>query len=100
MKEICSDTIEVKESIHKIRITLHGMTTTGDIVVDCQYSDGTHNVLFYKLNDNNIKLNNQLTMDEQATMTLMPTDDFVYSDTGSNSGLISWNLPTNVRTVY
>lgn len=77
-------------------ITLHGITSAGDIVVDCQYSDGTHNVLFYKLNGDCIKFQNELSMDAQATMTLMPTDDFVYSDTDSNTGLISWNLPTNV----
>lgn len=72
------------------------MTSTGDIVVDCQYSDSTHDVYLYTLSENSIELKNQLSMDEQATMTLMPTDDFVYSDTGSNSGLTSWNLPTNV----
>lgn len=100
VEEIESDIYTTRESVSKMKnVTLHGMTSAGDIVVDCQFSDGTHHVLFYKLKDNKLILKNELDMDDQATMTLMPTDDFVYSDTTHNSGLISWNLPTNVRVI-
>ena len=97
VEEISSEIYNIKESISKMKgVTLHGMTSAGDVVVDLQFSDATHEVLFYKLKESTLKLRDTLAMDDQATMTLMPTDDFVYSDTGHNSGLISWNLPTNV----
>lgn len=80
----------------RMSVTLHGMTRGGDIVVDCKYSDGSHTVLIYKHKNGEITIADQLQMNSCATMTLMPTDDFVYSDTGEHSGLTSWNLPTNV----
>ena len=96
MEELCSPAWTSKEHINKMKVTLHGMTSGGDIVVDCQYSDGSHTVLIYKLKDEKITPADELQMNSCATMTLMPTDDFVYSDTGNHTGLTSWNLPTNV----
>jgi len=72
------------------------MTTNGDIVMDCQASDSTHTVHLYKYAEGKVVPTRSLHMDQSATMTLMPSDDFVYSDTGSNSGLISWHLPSDV----
>ncbi|XP_067936802.1 uncharacterized protein [Watersipora subatra] len=100
MKETCSNNFEWKEHIAKLKINLLGMTSTGDILVSCKYSDATHKVLCYKMENGAIELDNDIEMDERATMTLMPTDDFVYSDTGSHSGLISWHLPTNATKIF
>jgi len=76
VKEITSDIFNLKEHTSKMKITLHGMTSAGEIVVDCKFSDMTHNVLFYKLQGESLVLTNQLAMDEQATMTLMPESTY------------------------
>lgn len=97
VEEVFSAHLECRENVSKMKVTLHGMTSAGNIVVDCMYSDKTHSVYLYKLTDGKITLAQEMKMNEEATMTLMPTDDFVYSDTGEHTGLISWHLPSNVN---
>lgn len=92
-----SEKLEVPESVSKMKFTLHGMTSAGDIVIDCKKSDKTHIVHIYKLAEESVTAAEEFTMDEEGTMTLMPTDDFVFSDMSQYNGLTAWHLPSNVR---